>query len=667
MERAQDNVDVVMWRPDSKKKCRTIEFMEKVNGDHDLKLETYADLWQWSIDHYPDFWEAVWKFLDIIHSEPYEQVIDPSKNISEIPEWFAGSKLNYAENMLRYNDNRVAIYAAAEGKKEVDKLTFHELRETVATYAASLKTMGVKKGDRVVGYIPNCIVAVAATLAAASLGAIWSSTSPDFGVTGVLDRFSQIKPKVIFSVDAVVYNGKAHNHLEKLKQVVDGLPDIEKVVIIPYVNKQNTIDISNIQKSCFLGDFLESGRTEDGEIPPLEFAQLPFNHPLYIMYSSGTTGPPKCMVHSAGGTLLKHLAEHVLQSDMTRDDVLLYYSTTGWMMWNWMITAIAAGSAIVLYDGSPLVPSPSVLWDLVDEIGITVLGTGAKWLAVLEDKGVHPAETHSLKTLKCILSTGSPLKPASFDYVYKHIKEDLLLGSITGGTDIIGCFAGQSWMVPVYRGELQTRLLGMAMESADEEGKIIHDESGELVCTKPFPSMPTHFWNDQDGIKYKKAYFSKYEGLWAHGDFCVINSRTGGVVMLGRSDGTLNPNGVRFGSAELYNIVESFKEIQDSLAVPQRNKDGDERVILFLKMENGFEFNEDVVKKVKNSIRSQLSARHVPGIILKTQDIPYTISGKKVEVAVRRIISGEDIKVRGAFTNPNSLDLYYNLPELQGY
>ncbi|XP_077995302.1 acetoacetyl-CoA synthetase-like [Glandiceps talaboti] len=667
MERAQDNVDVVMWRPNSRKSCKTDEFRKKINSMHNTKLETYADLWQWSVDNYDDFWEAVWKFTNIIHSEPYEQVVDTSKNISAVPEWFVGSRLNYAENMLQYDDNRVAVYAAGEGKREVERVTFHELREIVAAYAAALRQMGVQKGDRVVGYIPNCIVAVAATLAVASLGAIWSSTSPDFGVRGVLDRFTQIKPKVIFSVDAVVYNGKVHDHLDKLKQVVQELPDLEKVIVTDYVNKKNTIDISGIPKSIFLDDFLESGQTEEGKTPPLEFVQLPFSHPLYIMYSSGTTGPPKCMVHSAGGTLLKHLEEHILQGNMTRDDVLMYYSTTGWMMWNWMITAMAVGSAVVLYDGSPLIPTANILWDLVDKIGITVLGTGAKWLSVLEDKGIHPVETHSLKSLKCILSTGSPLKPTSFEYVYKHIKEDLLLGSITGGTDIIGCFAGQSWMVPVYKGELQCRLLGMAMESWDDEGKAIYDESGDLVCTKPFPSMPTHFWNDDNGVKYKKAYFSQFKGVWSHGDYCIINSKTGGVVMLGRSDGTLNPNGVRFGSAELYNIVESLKEIQDSLVVPQRNQDGEERVIMFLKMENGYEFDDVVVKRVKSTIRSQLSARHVPSVILKTDDIPYTISGKKVEVAVRKVISGEDIQARGAFSNPSSLDLYYNIPQLQEY
>ncbi|XP_063641365.1 acetoacetyl-CoA synthetase isoform X3 [Pan troglodytes] len=552
-----------------------------------------------------------------------------------------------------------------EGKEEIVKVTFEELRQEVALFAAAMRKMGVKKGDRVVGYLPNSEHAVEAMLAAASIGAIWSSTSPDFGVNGVLDRFSQIQPKLIFSVEAVVYNGKEHNHMEKLQQVVKGLPDLKKVVVIPYVSSRENIDLSKIPNSVFLDDFLATGTSE--QAPQLEFEQLPFSHPLFIMFSSGTTGAPKCMVHSAGGTLIQHLKEHLLHGNMTSSDILLCYTTVGWMMWNWMVSLLATGAAMVLYDGSPLVPTPNVLWDLVDRIGITVLVTGAKWLSVLEEKAMKPVETHSLQMLHTILSTGSPLKAQSYEYVYRCIKSSILLGSISGGTDIISCFMGHNFSLPVYKGEIQARNLGMAVEAWNEEGKAVWGESGELVCTKPIPCQPTHFWNDENGNKYRKAYFSKFPGIWAHGDYCRINPKTGGIIMLGRSDGTLNPNGVRFGSSEIYNIVESFEEVEDSLCVPQYNKYREERVILFLKMASGHAFQPDLVKRIRDAIRMGLSARHVPSLILETKGIPYTLNGKKVEVAVKQIIAGKAVEQGGAFSNPETLDLYRDIPELQGF
>ncbi|XP_053327807.1 acetoacetyl-CoA synthetase [Spea bombifrons] len=657
----------VMWYPDSKKITQMDQFRARINSNYGLNLANYSELYQWSVDFYPEFWAEFWDFSGIVYSRRYDEVIDRTKNISDVPEWFHGSRLNYAENLLKHKENdKIALYGAREGKENVEKVTFEELRKHVALYAAAMRKMGVKTGDRVVGYLPNSIDTVEAMLAAASIGAIWSATSPDFGVNGVLDRFSQIQPKLIFSVEAVVYNGKRHSHLEKLLSVVKGLPDLKKVVIIPYVYSKEEIDISKIPGSVLLDDFLATGKVGD-QAPQLEFEQLPFNHPLYIMYSSGTTGAPKCMVHSAGGTLIEHLKEHILHGNTTSSDIIMYYTTAGWMMWNWLITAMATGASLVLYDGSPLVPSASVLWDLVDRLGITILGTGAKWLAVLEEKDLKPRETHSLQTLHTILSTGSPLKPQSYDYVYKYIKNNVLLGSISGGTDIISCFMGNNVCIPVYRGEIQARHLATAVEAWSEEGKPVWGESGELVCLKPLPSQPTHFWNDENGSKYQKAYFSKFPGVWAHGDYCKINPKTGGIVMLGRSDGTLNPNGVRFGSSEIYNIVESFVEVSDSLCIPQYNKDGEERVILFLKMANDFKFNTELVKKIKDAIRVALSARHVPALILETKDIPYTISGKKVEVAVKQIIAGKEVLHRGAFSNPHSLDLYQNIPELQSF
>lgn len=657
-----------LWYPDSKRDTQMDKFRIQVNKDFGLNLENYQDLYEWSVDSYAEFWAQVWNFCGIVCSKPYDEVVDASQRISDVPEWFRGARLNYAENLLKHADqDKVALYAATEKNEDIVKVTFGELRRDVAVFAAAMRKMGIQTGDRVVGYLPNGIHAVEAMLAAASIGAIWSSTSVDFGVNGVLDRFSQIQPKLIFSVAAVVYNGKTHDHMEKLTSVVKGLPDLKKVVVIPYARSKQETDLSKIPNSVFIEDFLATGRGDAGQFPQLEFEQLPFSHPLFIMYSSGTTGAPKCMVHSAGGTLIQHVKEHILHGNMTSSDVIIYYTTTGWMMWNWLVSALAVGASVVLYDGSPLVPTPNVLWNLTDQLGITIFGTGAKWLSVLQERNLKPMETHSLQSLHTILSTGSPLKPQSYDYVYECIKRNVLLGSISGGTDIVSCFMGQNPTVPVYRGEIQTRNLGMAIEAWAFDGTAVWGESGELVCLKPIPCQPTHFWNDENGSKYHKAYFSTFPGVWAHGDYCKINPKTGGIVMLGRSDGTLNPNGVRFGSSEIYNIVEAFEEVSDSLCVPQYNADGEERVILFLKMAPGKPFSSDLVSKIRGAIRKALSARHVPALLLETKDIPYTISGKKVEVAVKQVIAGREVSQRGAFSNPDSLDLYKNIPELKDF
>ncbi|KAJ1657304.1 hypothetical protein IWQ61_003279 [Dispira simplex] len=655
-----------LWAPRQVENTNMYKFMRQVNAQYGLDLRNYSQLYQWSCTELGAFWEAVWSFVGVKYSEPPRRILDPTVPMDEIPEWFQGARFNFAENLLRFDDDRVALVCCGEHRLKdtaMTRLTYRQLRKQVARVVVALRSLGVEKGDRVAGYLPNGIEAVVVMLAAASLGAIWCSTSPDFGSVGVLDRFSQIQPKVLISVNAIVYNDKVYDHLGKLEAVTQGLDQLQHTVVVPFV-PSHRMDLGALSNAMTWDAFINSsGQTEIQALESLSFSQLPFNQPLYILFSSGTTGLPKCLVHSAGGMLLQHTKEHVIHGNMTRDDVLLQYTTTGWMMWNWMVSALAVGATVVLYDGSPFKPSPGVMWELVDRLGITMFGTSAKYIQSLQDVRYHPNQHHQLTSLHSIYTTGSPLHPESYDFVYQSVKSDLCLGSITGGTDICSLFAAHNTALPVYRGEIQCRGLGMAVEAWNKHHQPVYNQSGDLVCTKPFPCMPVYFWNDTSSAKYRAAYFDHVPHIWHHGDFVWINEQTGGVVMLGRSDGTLNPAGVRFGSAELYNIVETYPEIEDSLAVGQRLEggSGDERVVLFLKMAPEHHFDADLVSRIKSHIRAKLSPRHVPALILPTKAIPYTINGKKVEVIVKKILSKRTVTPSATLANPECLAYYHEV------
>ena len=629
------------------------QFRLFVNKKYAIELGNYRDLYNWSVNEINHFWEAVWSFGNPVVSKHYDQVVNDD---SKMPgaKWFSGARLNFAENLLSRRDNHTAILSRGEGKED-RQISYIELYSEVEKMAAALREAGVKQSDRVAGFLPNIPEAVIAMLGAASLGAVWSSSSPDFGIKGVLDRFRQIEPKVLLATDGYQYNGKRINSLDKLKEILTELPSVEKVVVVPFESENP--DLSGINNGVLYGEFLPA------EAPPLEFAQLPFDHPLYIMYSSGTTGLPKSIVHGAGGTLLQHMKELRLHGDISDRETVFYFTTCGWMMWNWLVSNLALGATIVLYDGAPFHPDSSAMWQMAEEFGITVFGTSAKFIAACQGYGLVPKDRHNLSLIKTILSTGSPLVEESYDYVYTSIKEDVQLSSITGGTDIISSFAGGNATLPVYRGEIQCRALGMKVESFDDSGKPLINQKGELVCTRAFPSMPVNFWNDPDGSKFHNAYFSDYPGVWTHGDYIVINDH-GGVIVFGRSDATLNPAGVRIGTAEIYRVVEAFPEIEDSLAVGQQ-WEGDERVILFVKMNEGEQFGEELKKKLMDAIRSGCSPRHVPAKTVPAPDIPYTINGKKGEIAVKKILHGSEALNKDALANPESLLFFSDLEVLK--
>jgi len=628
-------------------------FTSFVNDRFGKDLAGYDDLYAWSISHIPDFWESVWEYTGIRASVPYVSVLEHP--VMPGAKWFEGARLNFAENLLSRRDERTALIFVKEGGEVVEKMTYAELYAAVASAAQFFVESGVKEGDRVAGFMPNRIEAVVSMLAAASLGAVWSSCSPDFGFKGVMDRFGQIRPKVLVACDGYFYNGRKIDTLERVIRVEGEIDSIEKVVVVPFVS--DSPDLSALPNSVLWSDALESDALE------IDFAQLPFDHPLYIMYSSGTTGVPKCIVHGAGGTLLQHAKELILHTDLTHEDTIFYFTTCGWMMWNWLVSSLCAGSAVVLYDGSPTYPNESVLWKMAQDLKITVFGTSAKYISTLEKAGLSPGSQFDLSDLRAILSTGSPLSVESFHWVYEHVKLDLQLASIAGGTDIVSCFMLGSPISPVYPGEIQKRGLGMKVEAWNESGEAVTEEKAELVCTEPFPSMPVSFWNDPDGSKYHDAYFAFFPGVWHHGDYIEITDN-GGVIMYGRSDATLNPGGVRIGTAEIDRQVENMDEVMDSVVVGQAWED-DVRVVLFVVLRDGLNLDEGLMGRIREQIRSNTTPRHVPARIIQIPDIPRTISGKKVEIAVTRIIHGEEVSNKDALANPESLAYFEDLEELK--
>ena len=646
----------LLWQPNEQriKSSNMFRFMNEVNEKYSKNFSDYNALHKWSIENIADFWEFMWDFADIKASKPYDQVVD---DLIKMPgaNWFSGAKLNFAENLLRCRDNKIALIFKSEDRKAI-RMTYAMLYDQVTRLAKSLRMLGVQPGDRVVGFMPNMPETIIAMLASVSVGATWSSCSPDFGIKGVLDRFGQVKPKVLFTADGYFFKGKSLDSLNKISSIIKQLDSIDQVVVVPFVTHDP--DISMIPNSVLYRYFIST--ENDLEI---KFEQLPFDHPLYIMYSSGTTGLPKCMVQSAGGVLIHHLKELILHTDLKRDDNIFYFATCGWMMWNWLTSSLAVGATLVLFDGNVFSPDPGVLWKMAQDEKITIFGTSAGYIAALKNTGIRPGKEYDLSHLKIILSTGSPLSEEDFEYVYKEIKEDIQLSSIAGGSDLNGCFALGNPMGPVYSGEIQCKGLGMKVEAFDEGGQSLINQQGELVCTAPFPSMPIYFWDDLGNKKYHAAYFEEYPNVWTHGDFVKI-TQNGAVIIYGRSDATLNPGGVRIGTADIYSEVEQFDEVQDSVVVGQKWKN-DVRVILFVKMVGCVELTEALKKKIKGAIRANVSPRHVPAKVLSVPDVPYTHNMKKVELAVKKVIHNQEVKNKDSLRNPESLDHYAGLKALE--
>jgi len=647
----------LLWEPseERKKDANVTKFMEYVNARLGTDFRSYWQLYEWSVENLSDFWAAVWDFTGIRFSEAYDSVVDDPHKMPGA-RWFTGARLNFAENLLKYRDDHPAMIFVGETEKSA-RITYAELYDTVARLAKSLRQIGVAPGDRVVAYMPNMMETAIAMLAATSIGATWASCATDIGAGAVLDRFEQIEPKVLFTVDGYFYKGKPFNSLTNVEKIVEGMPTLEKVVVASYLESKS--DISYIPNSVHFDDFLAKENGLD-----ILFEQLPFDHALYIMFSSGTTGKPKCLVQGAGGILLNQVKELTLHADLRREDVHFYITTCSWMMWNWLLGSLAVGATVLLYDGNPTYPDIDAMWRLIENEKVTVFGTSASYIDYIRSQGVTPGRSFDLSALREISQTGSALSSEGFEYIYREIKTDLHFNSLSGGTDINGCFAIGTPITPVYSGELQGPGLGMKVSAYDEHGKSTLDVQGELVCEAAVPSMPLYFWNDLDGQKYKDAYFDVYPGVWRHGDYIMVRSDTGGITFFGRSDSVLKPSGVRIGTAELYNQVEKLEEIADALAVGQ-NWNDDQRIILFVKLAEGQELTKELVDRIKRTLRENTSPRHVPAKVIAVPDIPYTFNMKKVESAVANIVNGRPVSNRDSLSNPESLDYFEDLEELR--
>ena len=648
-----ENKDLkVLWRPSSKIKEESNlnqfikNFVDEFKNQSDVK---YEELWKWSIEKPEKFWDSIWDYSNVLGEKG--EILLKDKDKMPGARFFPNAKLNYTENVLKNKNEPLAIISEREdGLKS--KISTLELKDKVLKLAGWLKENGISKGDRVCAYMPNCPETIITMLATASLGAVFSSCSTDFGVAGVLDRFQQIEPKILVTVDGYLYNGKAIERHEEVHQIVQGLNTLQNVLILKYLNE------NHLKYSFSYKDFDSVYRSK-----PLEnFTKVNFNDPLYIVFSSGTTGAPKCIVHGVGGVLLQHAKEHKLHANIHKGDRVFYFSTCGWMMWNWLLGALFSEATIILYEGSPFYGGPNKLWDLAEKEKINLFGTSAKYIDAVRKSGYKPNKHNQLKFLKCLCSTGSPLSPESFDFINKFINSDMQIGSISGGTDILSCFVLNNPLDEVISGEIQCRGLGMAVDVFDEEGNSVTDTPGELVCTKPFPSMPIMFWNDPDGKKYQEAYFDYYPNVWRHGDWTKLTKR-GTLIIFGRSDATLNPGGVRIGTAEIYKVVESFEEILESIVIGQEWED-DIRIVLFVKLKEKASLDEKLKTEIKNKLRQLVSPRHVPTKIISVADIPRTRSGKITELAVRDVIHGKKIKNIEALSNPEALDLFKDLSEL---